>query len=259
MGYKIIQPSPKLSTFIDNFWILNVSENELPFVHTILPFAWFELFFDLNSSSNPTAKYVGQLSSGFDVIHRKPYRSVGIRLKPNVANLLFNIPTNELTNCSINWSDLEPKSSLHNELLSAKSEEELIQLIETYLFKRINDYVFDDLIAYITSSITHQPELGIDNSLLSSINLSRRRIEQRFISSTGVSMGLFLRKVRFDNAIECLCLDNTQNLTHIGLKLGYYDQAHFSREFKGFAGITPKAYRKKIKVMSDLERSTQLL
>lgn len=257
MGYKKIAPSLELSSFVDHFWILDVQQEELPFVHTILPFAWFELFFDLNDSSSDKAKYIGQLSKGYKIIHEKPYCSVGVSLKPNVANFLFQIPANKLTNSSVNWSDLDTESPLHAQLVVAKSEQEIINLLENYIFKKLKYYDFDEVSAYISQRIIHEPYFGINDSLLSSTSLSRRRVEQRFLASTGVSMGLFLRKTRFDSAIDCLCQNNSKSLTHIGIDLGYYDQAHFSREFKGFAGITPKKYRNTLQGMSELERLLQ--
>jgi len=68
---------------------------------------------------------------------------------------------------------------------------------------------------------------------------------------------MFIRKSRFGKAVDVLGAENCKNLTSVGLELGYYDQAHFSREFKCFAGITPSAYRKKWQKMSEIERLLQ--
>ncbi len=257
MGYKKILPSLKLSQLVNYFWILDVQEEELPFFHHILPFAWFELFFDLDTSSIEKAQYVGQLSNGYSLIHKKPYRSVGISFKPHAANCLFQMPAYELTNCAINWTELDTESNVHEKLIVAESETQIIRLLEKYVYEKIKDHHFDHVSAYISQQMIHHSHLGINNTLLSSIGISRRRIEQRFINSVGVSMSLFLRKSRFDKAVETLCSNGSSSLTQIGLDLGYYDQAHFSREFKEFAGITPKTYRKKLLNMSELERSLQ--
>jgi AraC-like DNA-binding protein len=34
-----------------------------------------------------------------------------------------------------------------------------------------------------------------------------------------------------------------QSLSEIAFDLGFYDQAHFTRTFKRFAGMTPKEYQ----------------
>lgn len=257
MGYKKIQPSLALTPYVDHFWILDVQQKDLPFVYTILPYAWFELFFDLNNSGGNEAKYMGQMAIPFQIMHKKPYRAVGIRLKPNVADALFQKPANEFTNHSVNWSDLDPTSSLHAQLLAAKSEKDIIFLLESYLMRKLKDYTFDTVSNYISQHIVHQPYSGINDALFASIGLGRRRIEQRFLNATGVSMGLFVRKARFDAAIETLCDGKFNSLTQLGLELGYYDQAHFSREFKGFAGITPKKYHNTLQNMTGIERLLQ--
>ena len=38
-------------------------------------------------------------------------------------------------------------------------------------------------------------------------------------------------------------LRKSDSITEIGEKLGFYDQAHFSRTFKSFTGISPQKYR----------------
>lgn len=257
MGYKKIAPSIALQPFVNHFWILDVQEEDLPFVHTILPFAWFELFFELHESSSREAKYIGQLSHGFKITHDQPYRVVGVCLMPHVADALFPMPAHVLSDASIDFSDLDPDASIHDQLLAAESERETIQLLEHYITEKFKQYCIDDVSAYISQCVLRQPHLGLHDAMFTSIGLGRRRIEQRFLRSTGVSMGQFARRARFDRAVDMLCQDDSISLTHAGLDLGYYDQAHFSREFKSFAGMTPKAYRKELQQMTEIERALQ--
>jgi len=141
MGFKKIKPSLELLPYVKFFWILDVEQKDLAFVHTILPYPWFELFFNLNKSSNEEARYIGQLSTTINIKYEKPYRAIGVSLKPSVSNCLFQKPATEFTNCSINWSDLDSKSSFHESLLEAKSEEQLISLFENYIIGKLKTYI----------------------------------------------------------------------------------------------------------------------
>lgn len=257
MGYKKISPSIALSPFVDHFWMIDIQEKDLPFTHTILPYAWFELFFNLEDSSAGAGKYIGQLSKSLAIYHQKPYRAVGISLKPSAANALFSVPANELIDQHLNWSDLDVHSKLHEQLLEAKNTEAIICLLEGYLYKKLRNYELDQMSVYLSQRIAHQSCYAIDTSLFSTIGLSRRRIEQRFLETVGVSMSMYLRKSRFDAAVDCLAQGNTKTLTQVGLDLGYYDQAHFSREFKAFAAMSPKQYQKRIKNMTAIESLLQ--
>jgi len=61
----------------------------------------------------------------------------------------------------------------------------------------------------------------------------------------------FLRTIRFQSAIYRKQLDNTISLTQLAMDCGYYDQAHFTNEFKTFTGMLPKEFFKNENVLSD--------
>jgi len=257
VGYKKISPSIELAPFVDHFWILDVQEKDLQFAHTILPYPWFELLFNLEDCSSSEGKFIGQLSKSTTIYYQKPYRAVGISLKPSAGNALFSIPANRLVDQYHNWSDLDVRSHLHEQLLEAKNTGALILLLENYILEKLKDYKIDQMATSLSQSIANLSYHRIDASLFSTIGLSRRRVEQRFLESVGVPMSQFLRKSRFDAGVSRLASGNTKKLTQLGLDLGYYDQAHFSREFKEFASISPKEYRNSIKNMTELERELQ--
>ncbi|HEV8539016.1 MAG TPA: AraC family transcriptional regulator, partial [Bacteroidota bacterium] len=46
---------------------------------------------------------------------------------------------------------------------------------------------------------------------------------------------------------------NAKNLTGVAYDCGYYDQSHFIREFKDFAGITPTKYLSETRTLNNLK------
>ncbi|MEO5712792.1 MAG: AraC family transcriptional regulator [Luteolibacter sp.] len=76
--------------------------------------------------------------------------------------------------------------------------------------------------------------------------LSVYQFDQRIRSLFHVTAGQYLVKVRIDAA--CQRLSGTEEpIAQIALSCGYSDQSAFSRQFKQAVGISPMAYRKKIK------------
>lgn len=267
MQFKVIHPPEALKPFVKNFWFLDVEENNIPFSHHLLPYGWFELFFylsdvpqiDVQGSSNFSAShhstFIGQLTQSIRINYLQSFRAVGVSLQAWAGNALFGIPANELANQSIPLDYVDKNTRVRAHLLNAKNDAEIISLLEEYLYQKLREYRVDAISATISNAIMAEP--GSDHNyknILLDIGYSRRRIEQKFLAATGTHMGAFLRYARFEKAIQTIEKNEDLSLTQIGLKAGFYDQAHFSREFKKLSSITPKKYKANIAKMNEMER-----
>ncbi|MFI6982776.1 helix-turn-helix domain-containing protein [Embleya sp. NPDC050154] len=70
---------------------------------------------------------------------------------------------------------------------------------------------------------------------------SRRHLGARFRETIGLPPKTVARLLRFRHAVELL-EDPLRSWAEVAADAGYYDQAHFNRDFKAFAGCTPGAY-----------------
>lgn len=71
---------------------------------------------------------------------------------------------------------------------------------------------------------------------------SMPQLRRLFLREVGVSPKKFAQIVRVRKARGHLDHNLGRNLTDTAFALGYYDQAHFVREFKSLTGLTPKQY-----------------
>jgi AraC-like DNA-binding protein len=64
-----------------------------------------------------------------------------------------------------------------------------------------------------------------------------------FRAAVGLTPKHYYRVKRFTAALQGLASNGATSLANLAASLGYSDQSHFTREFREFAGITPRQYR----------------
>jgi AraC-like DNA-binding protein len=77
--------------------------------------------------------------------------------------------------------------------------------------------------------------------LAQELGWSRRHLAVRFREELGMPPKAVARLLRFERAVARLRAGD--DLAELALDAGYYDQAHFNRDFREFTGSTPTAYR----------------
>ncbi|GAB2884906.1 hypothetical protein GCM10027046_11800 [Uliginosibacterium flavum] len=84
-------------------------------------------------------------------------------------------------------------------------------------------------------------EVKID-ALADEIGMSRRNFERVFREQIGLTPKAFQRTARFHLTLRNTLLAGRSDYLDAALAHGYYDQAHFIHEFKGFVGKSPTLF-----------------
>ena len=74
------------------------------------------------------------------------------------------------------------------------------------------------------------------------LGVSARQLERRFEELVGVTPRFARKVARFQRAVDLALHQPDISLARLAAESGYYDQPHFTREFKALAGITPTAF-----------------
>jgi AraC-like DNA-binding protein len=98
----------------------------------------------------------------------------------------------------------------------------------------------DATIAWVARAIRSGTHAGI-GAIAADVGWSRQRMHERFVARLGVAPKAFARLARFEKALRALHAPKTP-LASVAQGCGYFDQAHFTREFRAFAGESPAAY-----------------
>ncbi len=138
---------------------------------------------------------------------------------------------------------------IEEKICLAPNNSERVKIVESFLLKKLiknykNNFVADKVLKYIKETKGRLPL----KRLISNTGITERTLERKFLSSVGITPKQFSRITRFLNTCSFLEKHKSQSLTQVTYECGYYDQAHFIREFKEFAGIAAKEYFKEANI-----------
>jgi AraC-like DNA-binding protein len=161
------------------------------------------------------------------------------------ASVFFKQPLHELFRDSVSLDNFLLRSELllvEEQLCEASSDRERVQVIERFLILRMNAREPDKLVLAALALI-HQSKGNIRiRELMEQLHISQSPLEKRFRQAVGASPKKFASLVRLKSAIRRY--QPKSSLTELAYEAGFYDQAHFVKEFKAFTGDTPEKYFK---------------
>lgn len=78
--------------------------------------------------------------------------------------------------------------------------------------------------------------------------VSKRTLQRIFSQYVGVGPKWVIKRYRLHEAADQLAGGNVVDWPRLALDLGYFDQAHFIKDFKAMVGRTPTEYARNLSV-----------
>ncbi|MBB6112086.1 helix-turn-helix domain-containing protein [Mucilaginibacter lappiensis] len=163
--------------------------------------------------------------------------------KPGGAATFFKEPLHELFGLSLALDALigqQKLTEVEEQLAEASDNFQRIAVVERFLLSRLYLAKSDLLIQHAIKQIRLTKGTLRIKDLVSTFPISHDPFEKRFRKITGTSLKQFSSIVRLRNLIEKY--DPTIDLTETALAAGYFDQAHFIKDFRIFTGQTPHEF-----------------
>lgn len=251
--YREHRPCPALQGMVQCYWTFVGSIADHKRILRILPDGCMDIIFDLGGgllpahlpekASDPSAFLCGTMHT--HMLIRNPTNPViaGIRFRPGGARIL-PAPAEDFTEATISLKDVLPQLAPMSDFLAEVPPvpEQLVQAMEAHLLDRLR---LDDQRRTTTGEAVHRLSLPGQNLqvavLASDLGISRKKLERTFKRTVGILPKKFARINRLMYSMRLLAA-NQYSLAHTALEAGYADQAHFSKEFKAFCGITPSQF-----------------
>jgi len=246
ISYRENKPNKEIENFIYCFWQLKtrkILKNE--YNYRVVSDGCIDIFFDHNK---PTENFVMGFCRKFVQFPvGKEFDYIGIRFLPSAFPSLFGIDakclsdqSQELSKILLNFSEW-----INTEIKPADSFENIT--------KTLNEKI---------SELSKNQNINYDHRLLDSLNLifkkngfldtekdlntglSPRQLRRIFNFYIGTTAKSFSNVVRFQHILNAKLSKQSLKENKLYLDVGFFDQAHFIKNFKTFYGVTPsEAFR----------------
>jgi AraC-like DNA-binding protein len=247
--YREYIPHPALAPYVACYWSITAP---MPLINRVLPDGCTDIVV------SETIEAVGAMSQAIVLPVLTQSLTVGIRFKPGGGAAFFRLPLHELTDVTLDLRNLWGYTTrdLIDQLIEATTAHQKITLLEAFLLHRLDqlpslDQTVQSAIAAVRRA---QGDISV-TTLRTDLALSERQLERTFRQQTGLTPRQFARLTRFRQVVHLLH-QPALSLTDVAYRAGYYDQAHFIHDFRSFAGLTPRDYRREQQDVGFLQSST---
>jgi AraC-like DNA-binding protein len=250
-------PAGPLDRFIDDIYCLTgvprhrrLNVPPMPSAHLVINLAGPIGLYDSDPAVPPAVFtdgwFMGVWTRRFVIEYQSPVRVVGVHFKPWGMSPFVDLPSSELRDRWLPVDAVWERSldRMHDRIASATSTGEILQILEDELRSRLVPAPSRglELVNHAAGRLESSWGAVPVGALTDSAGVSGNHLATQFKSHLGVTPKRVARIYRFARLILSVDALHPVDWPQLAQAAGYFDQAHFSKEFKDFTGHTPTAY-----------------
>jgi AraC-like DNA-binding protein len=257
MEYVGRVPAPPLDLFIDDIYCLTgvprhrrMNVPPMPSAHLFInlgePARLWDSDPSVPSMAFNDAWFMGVWTRRFLYEYPTRARLVGVHFKPWGMSPFIDMPASELRNRWVPVDAVWQRSvdRIRNQLGDLASAAETLRVVEAELRSRLADAPSRglDLVQHMGRRLETSHGAIAVGALADAAGVSGNHLATQFKSHVGVTPKRVARIYRFARLILSVDALRPVDWSDLAQRAGYFDRAHFTREFKDFTGHTPTEY-----------------
>lgn len=170
------------------------------------------------------------------------YSCVQVNFTVLGARLFLRRPLSDLTNREVALDDVLGRfgGELEQQLYDAPTWAARFDLLDRVILARIDARPpLPPAVAQAWRVLVARAGQVNIGELTRALGWSHRHFAAQFTEHIGLTPKAMARVLRFGRAAELLTVSERGRFAEIAYECGYYDQAHFTRDFTAFAGVSP--------------------
>mgnify|MGYP000672245288 CR=1 FL=1 len=246
ISYQEIMPNKEIDNFIYCFWQIK-TQNPLneEYNYRVVSDGCIDIFFN---HKQPTENFIMGFSQKFVQFPiGKEFDYIGIRFLPSAFPSLFGVNAKKLSNHSQELNKILPYLSewINSEIKPVDSFENITKILNEKIieFSKTQDVNYDHRFLEALNLI-FQKSGYLDTEKDLNTGLSPRQLRRIFNFYIGTTAKSFSNVVRFQHILNARPSKQSLKENKLYFDVGFFDQAHFIKNFKTFYGVTPsEAFR----------------
>ncbi|MCT8339728.1 helix-turn-helix domain-containing protein [Flavobacteriaceae bacterium TK19130] len=241
ISYQERKPNKEIKDFIYCYWQLKTRKPlKSDYKYRVVSDGCIDIFFD---HKQPTENFVMGFCRKFVQFPiGKDFDYIGIRFLPSAFTHLFGVDAKTLSNQSQELNKILPNFSgwINTEIKPTDS----LEKIGVILNDKIIEYSKNQDISYDHRFLDSLNLIFKRNGLLDTekdlnTGLSPRQLRRIFNFYIGTTAKSFSNVVRFQHILNAKPSKQSLKENKLYFDVGFFDQAHFIKNFKAFYGVTP--------------------
>lgn len=235
------EPADALRPYVQHYWLTEWDlRGEPPYPQGILSHPNVNLIFEPEQT---------RVYGIWEKVSTKWLREQGwafaVKFNPAGFYPFWKRPVSRLTGKSIGLAEAfgGDVGSIEADILNAEDVAAKVTAIDRFLLARLPERDANvDLLNEMVADLAANRDILRVEQLAERYGKSARTLQRLFERYVGVSPKGVIQRFRLHEAAERLEKGEAMDLAALSQDMGYYDQAHFIKDFKSFVGTSPEAY-----------------
>lgn len=254
MKKYIYDPPFDLLDIVDKFYIIekfedggsDVLQKFPPFPHPVLMihcgkktgrYVFSDVFMDCSSVLSGILTY-------FPLIDPFPETEIiGVHFTPEGLYRLLGVEMSKLKDVMTDGSTYFFEIS---DIISALQEEKdhsaKLETVVSFIRSKNKDKKVPEVFRTLLRNLNQEKVFLSVNELAQKYDVSKKTIERYFLKFAGITPKTYLMTLRLNKVFEYIYSSPESSMNEAITKCGYFDQAHFIKDFKKISGETPLSF-----------------
>ncbi len=257
MVFEVVEPNEILKPFVHSIQLTDMNNGERLHHQKIVPYGFGGLILNFRGKCSLTSGsaeeiqlpdlFIAGLTNEPVILNANDaIGTIAINFYPTGLYHFLRSPAAELLNYTTDATNVFGTKSekLVEKIINTENNRKKLEYVEQFLTRQ-----FDKAKIKNNSSIETAQKIMLNKAgqisiseLADKTGASVSRLERQFQRQTGLTPKIYSNILRFNHVFKLIRETGTIKWQDIIYRCGYYDQAHFIKEFTKYAGDTPRKF-----------------